>query len=125
MEAVKRKNSHTVATVMRVLERINKGNSTKKSRKIKPLFGRMPLLSVEAYYQGEFPNLRFKGEWAKVVCPFHEDHHPSLSINLREGHFKCHACGAKGGGIVKFHAMRYGLPYKVAYTALMEDARHE
>ena len=45
-------------------------------------------------------------------CPCHDDHHPSLSINLQKGYFKCHSCDAKGGGIVKFHMMKYNLPFK-------------
>ena len=64
------------------------------------------------YYGRTFPNLSTSSEWAKVICPFHDDHKPSLSINLREGFFKCYSCGAKGGGVTKFHMMKYNLPFK-------------
>ena len=64
------------------------------------------------YYSRTFPDLSTSQDWAKVICPFHDDHHPSLSINLREGFFKCHSCDAKGGGVVKFHMMKYNLPFK-------------
>lgn len=37
---------------------------------------------------------------ATALCPFHEDHRPSLSVNIgdrsKQGAFCCHACGAKG-----------------------------
>ena len=33
-------------------------------------------------------------------CPLHEDNHPSLSINVEEGLWKCHSCG-EGGNIEK------------------------
>ena len=39
----------------------------------------------------------------KSLCPFHDDHHPSLSFYQSRTHgtyhFKCHACGAKGNAI--------------------------
>ncbi len=64
------------------------------------------------YYHKVFKNISCRQDWVKVICPFHDDHHPSLSINLREGFFKCHSCDAKGGGVVKFHMMKYNLPFK-------------
>jgi hypothetical protein len=33
---------------------------------------------------------------AKALCPFHDDHDPSLSINIKTGYWKCWVCGAKG-----------------------------
>lgn len=43
-----------------------------------------------------------KGEnSASAVCPFHEDHNPSLSISGDRKLFKCFACG-EGGDIFKF-----------------------
>lgn len=35
----------------------------------------------------------------KMLCPFHDDHHPSLGIHVGGQYFKCHACGA-GGDVV-------------------------
>lgn len=34
-------------------------------------------------------------EW-KACCPFHEDKHPSFSVNEESGVFYCFGCGAKG-----------------------------
>ena len=64
------------------------------------------------YYLKSFPNIPFRQDWAKVLCPFHDDCNPSLSINLKGGWFKCHACGAGGGGITKFHMMKYSLSFQ-------------
>lgn len=36
-----------------------------------------------------------------VLCPFHDDTHPSMSVNLDNGLFYCFACGA-GGSPVNF-----------------------
>ena len=35
----------------------------------------------------------------KALCPFHSDHHASLSFNIRKNSFRCFACGANGGVI--------------------------
>jgi len=32
----------------------------------------------------------------KVLCPVHEEHVQSCSVNLDQGWFNCHACNAKG-----------------------------
>jgi len=64
------------------------------------------------YYSKHFPSITTNRTMVKVICPFHEDTHPSLSINLEDGWFNCFSCGAKGGGIAKFHMTRYSLTYK-------------
>ncbi len=35
----------------------------------------------------------------KALCPFHDDHHASLSFSQRRNTFRCFACGAHGGTI--------------------------
>lgn len=35
----------------------------------------------------------------KALCPFHDDHHASLSFCLRKNSFRCFVCGAHGGTI--------------------------
>ena len=35
----------------------------------------------------------------KALCPFHDDHHASLSFNVRKNTYKCFVCGASGGTI--------------------------
>ena len=35
----------------------------------------------------------------KCLCPFHEDHHPSLSFSTRRNTYRCFVCGATGGTI--------------------------
>ena len=70
------------------------------------------LPSPAFYYSRVFLKSSVSREWAKVICPFHDDHSPSLSINTKEGYFKCHSCGAKGGGIVKFHMMKHDISFR-------------
>ena len=54
-------------------------------------------ISLESFYSGFFPEhkLTSNGEWL-VICPFHDDHHPSMNVNIKTGLFFCHSCGAKG-----------------------------
>ena len=35
----------------------------------------------------------------KSLCPFHDDHHASLTYNCRRNTFRCFVCGAHGGTI--------------------------
>ena len=42
-----------------------------------------------------------KGRAAKAVCPFHDDHDPSLSIAEDKQIYKCFVCG-NGGNVFTF-----------------------
>ena len=35
----------------------------------------------------------------KALCPFHDDHHASLSFNVRKNTYRCFVCGENGGTI--------------------------
>ena len=35
----------------------------------------------------------------KCLCPFHDDHHASMSFKVSKNMFRCFACGASGGTI--------------------------
>ena len=34
--------------------------------------------------------------YVKMLCPFHNDHNPSLSIKMSTNRFTCFGCGARG-----------------------------
>jgi DNA primase len=55
------------------------------------------------------------------VCPFHDDHRPSLYVNPAKQIFKCFACGA-GGDVLKFVQMREHLSFAQAVRRLAERA---
>jgi len=48
--------------------------------------------------------------WIQVRCVFHDDHNPSLSVNLIHGGYKCFSCGAKGD-LLSFHMRKHNLPF--------------
>jgi len=45
--------------------------------------------------------IEHKGRSLKCVCPFHDDHDPSLSISVDKQIFKCFVCGT-GGNVFNF-----------------------
>lgn len=54
----------------------------------------------------------------RALCPFHEDHHPSMSF--KHGRFRCFACGAHGDAI-DLAAQLLGLTPLDALARLNED----
>ena len=69
----------------------------------------------------EHVNLVRKGREMVGLCPFHEDHKPSLNVNPDKQIFKCFACSA-GGDVIKFVQMREGLSFMRAVERLAERA---
>ena len=56
----------------------------------------------------------------KCLCPFHDDHHASLSFSVRRNTFRCFVCGASGGPIDL--VMRYlGKPFLDATRWLADE----
>ena len=52
-----------------------------------------------------------------ALCPFHDDHHPSLKLDQR---FYCFGCGASGD-VIDFTARLFGISLKAAAQKLAED----
>ncbi|MCL5279703.1 MAG: DNA primase [Planctomycetes bacterium] len=70
---------------------------------------------------GEHVSLKKTGRELIGLCPFHEDHRPSMNVNPVKQIFKCFACGA-GGDVLKFIQMREGLTFPQAIERLAERA---
>ena len=49
--------------------------------------------------EGVAERLGLRVERHKCLCPFHDDHQPSLSFSVSRNSFRCWACGAHGGTI--------------------------
>ena len=57
-----------------------------------------------------FISVTKKGRNYFAVCPFHDDHNPSLSINKEKNIFKCFVCGTSGdvfGFVSKYEKISY------------------
>lgn len=62
--------------------------------------------------------------WAQGLCPFHDDHHPSLSVCVTgRGQWQCHACGTHGD-LVAFHERITGLAFVPAVRDLLGWVAH-
>ena len=62
-----------------------------------------------------------RGEWAAIVCPAHKggtEQNPSMRVSQIDGHFRCMACGEKGGDIVALHRLITGLGFRAAVSDL-------
>jgi DNA primase len=70
---------------------------------------------------GEHVSLKKKGREMVGLCPFHDDHKPSMNVNPAKQIFKCFACGA-GGDVFKFVQMRENLTFPQAIERLAERA---
>ena len=60
--------------------------------------------AVRDYFEGNLSNVRWNGAQGTARCPFHDDRHPSLSVNCELAVFFCHGCGAKGD-VVTFECL--------------------
>jgi len=68
------------------------------------------------YYQNRLGGMRGKPsgingwyQW-NSLCPFHADKRSgSFYVNIQNGAFMCHSCGAKGGSLASFERLfNYG-----------------
>jgi hypothetical protein len=80
-------------------------------------------LPAPARYLSEQGLLKGKpcSEWARIRCPVHkggDEQTASLGVSLVDGHFRCHACGAKGGDIIALHMLVTGKRFRDAVAEL-------
>jgi DNA primase len=69
----------------------------------------------------EHLNLIKKGKEYVGLCPFHQDHKPSMYVSPVKQIFKCFACGA-GGDVFKFIQLRENLTFPAAIERLADRA---
>lgn len=70
---------------------------------------------------GEYLTLQRAGSKYKALCPFHDDHNPSLLIDPERQSFKCWSCGA-GGDIFDFVKTYERVDFPEALRMLAERA---
>jgi DNA primase len=77
-------------------------------------------LDKKAFYEALGISLKptSNGE-AMGLCPFHDDHNPSLSVNIKSGLWNCLA-GCDGGDIFKFYMRLKGVDFKTALSEMAE-----
>ena len=70
---------------------------------------------------GQFIALKKRGKEFLGICPFHQDHRPSLNVSPSKQIFKCFACGA-GGGVFQFLQQHLKLSFPEAVRELANRA---
>jgi DNA primase len=70
---------------------------------------------------GEYLPLQRSGTKFKALCPFHDDHNPSLEINPDRQTFKCWVCGT-GGDIFDFTKLYERVEFPEAIRLLADRA---
>ena len=80
------------------------------------ILDQIPLVDVMAGWRHTMQRQNAKGDVAYYLCPWHDDHHPSLRVErkVRDGAtaamFKCYVCGATGYGAIQLAARLMGKP---------------
>jgi DNA primase len=69
---------------------------------------------------------RRSGQRLECFCPFHKngaERNPSLMVDVRDGHFRCFTCGAKGGDVIALYRAVTSESFGAALQAL--GVRHD
>lgn len=70
---------------------------------------------------GEYVKLVPKGREFRCLCPFHDDHNPSMYVVPHKRMFHCFVCGA-GGDVFTFMQRYHGIEFPEAMRMLAERA---
>lgn len=70
---------------------------------------------------GEYLTLTKRGRIFKGLCPFHDDHHPSLDVDPDRQYFRCWACG-KHGDVFTFVMEKERCDFRSALELLAQRA---
>jgi putative DNA primase/helicase len=77
-------------------------------------------LNLRTFYYDLIPSLKINGKNKAVgLCPFHNDHDPSLKIDLNTGKWYCFPCG-KGGDVFKFYMKLKRVDFLTAVKEIAE-----
>ncbi len=69
-------------------------------------------------YKKYFSQLKETQQKQNVICPFHADTTPSMSVDLESGLYYCHSC-QEGGDAFKFYMKLNNCSFKIAKAALL------
>ena len=70
---------------------------------------------------GAVLELKRSGSTYKCICPFHNDHKPSMTVNPAMQIYKCFSCGA-GGNVFTFMTQYHRMTFPEAVKALADRA---
>lgn len=71
------------------------------------------------FYSKYLPDLTQKGKLAWACCPFHGDKHPSLSVDVSTGLFRCWSCSTYGDCFT-FYQKNFNISFQEAVEEIAE-----
>ena len=71
-----------------------------------------------SFYKQYFVNIKEHATKQNVICPFHDDKDPSMSIDFTTGLYYCHSC-QEGGDVFRFYMKQNSCSFTVAKNAIM------
>ena len=77
-------------------------------------------LSIINLIEG-YTSIKKTGKGFVALCPFHDDHNPSMHVDEEKGLFHCFTCGA-GGDMLGFYMRYNGLTFPEAVSDLAKRA---
>jgi hypothetical protein len=83
------------------------------------LSGRIKQSVTVLEFVSQYVELKPAGSGATGLCPFHNDHRPSLGINDQENYWHCFA-GCGGGSVIDFWMKMKGCDFVEAVTELAQ-----
>ena len=95
------------------------------------ILDQIPLVDVMAGWGHTMQRQNAKGDVAYYLCPWHDDHNPSLRVEkkARDGAtapmFKCYVCGATGYGAIQLAARLMGKPAGAIPAGEMQEVMTE
>lgn len=69
---------------------------------------------------GQYVPLIRQGHYYTGLCPFHDDHHPSLAVYPERGTFCCFACGERGD-VIRFRMLIERISFREAVRRLEDE----
>jgi hypothetical protein len=61
------------------------------------------------------------GQWYAALCPFHDDHSPSMWIDVKRQICGCQVCGMKPMDAINLYARMHGMDERAAVSALAKE----
>jgi DNA primase len=81
--------------------------------------GRIKASVTVLEFVGQYVDLKPTVSGAIGLCPFHDDHHPSLGVNDAGNYWNCWA-GCGGGSVIDFYMNWKGCEFTTAVRELAE-----
>ena len=78
-------------------------------------------ISVERLIEASGIELKRHGENLKGLCPFHDDHNPSLIVTPKKNVWHCMACQKKGGSVIDWVMQTRGVSFRHAMVLLKAE----